>query len=664
MARTISRLVFVLSLGLIVAGLVLIWGRREHQAAAPPTPRVERERQAAAPPTHRVDEISPLGVRRGFTTELTLHGSLLSGNPRLVAPFRFVEEKPPPTGSDASTFKTRLTVDPETLLGIYPVRVLTDEGLSNPFALAIGQLPQIPEKEDNNDYKMKAQFVALPTVIEGRLPQGDHDNFRFRGEEGQRIVASLEAAEIGSGIDPGRLSLVSLDRHFSSALTDPSIKLPKDDDYLFFLSRPSRSEIKGGPPVYRLTIGELPMALEIYPWGGRRGETIRVELRGGPVGVGKVVPVTLDPLPGESIVRLRVPSHMPGPDGRPLDFEWLTPLVVSDLPERLEPTAADAPPLRAVAPVVFNGRIDPIGDEDRFTLSVTPGQRLRAEVAAGDLGSPLMAVLIVLDARGKELHKVNNKYYDRTCFRKIEGFEYFSIDPSVEFTVPDGQTEVTLVVHDYFSDPLSFVFDRGRSVKQIERGGLGFVYRLTVVPVEPRFAVGLNDAQVSVPKGGTAAVGVSVTRQGYRGPITLRVTNAPPGLTVRPGSIAEGQTVGAFTVTAAPDSTFAPLFLDVIGEGRGPEGPITARASKVIFFGEPMTPPMRFTTDVIDGKPQYYEVPPYLRTRIRTQPGLLIATTQAAPITLDAPIGPILVTQGHTATFKVTATRPKGPKGP
>ncbi len=574
-----------------------------------------------------------------------------------------VEEKPPPTGSDASTFKTRLTVDPETPLGIYPVRVLTDEGLSNPFPLAIGQLPQVPEKEDNNDYNMKAQMVALPTVIEGRLPKEDHDNFRFRGKEGQRIVASLETAEIGSGIDADRLKLVSLDRQFHTGLSDPSLKLPKDDDYLFFVSRGSRSPIRGGPPVYRLTIGEMPMATEIYPWGGRRGETIRVELRGGSVGVRKVVPVTLDPLPGESIVRVRVRSEMPGPDGRPLEFEWLPPLVVSDLPERLEPAAADAPPLRVVAPVVLNGRIDPVGDEDRFILAVTPGRKYRAEVAAVDLGSRLNAVLEVRDERGKVLHKVHNTHFDRATFRKIEGFEYFSIDPSVEFTVPDGQTEVSLVLREFSSDPLSLVLDRGKMVKLVEYGGLGFVYRLTVVPVDSVFEVGLNDAQVIVPKGGAATVGVSVTRKGFRGPITLRVANAPPGLTVRPGSLAEGQTVGAFTVSAAPDSAFEPVVLDVIGEGRGPGGRIVARASKVIFFGVPTTPPMRFTTDVIDGKPQYTDVPPYLRTRIRTQPGLLIATTKAAPLTLDAPIGPIPVTQGRGATFKVTATRPKGAEG-
>ena len=37
----------------------------------------------------------------------------------------------------------------------------------------------------------------------------------------------------------------------------------------------------GGRPIYRLVIGAVPMAEEVYPIGGRAGETIGLELRGG-----------------------------------------------------------------------------------------------------------------------------------------------------------------------------------------------------------------------------------------------------------------------------------------------------------------------------------------------------------------------------------------------
>jgi len=143
----------------------------------------------------------------------------------------------------------------------------------------------------------------------------------------------------------------------------------------------------------------------------------------------------------------------------------------------------------------------------------------------------------------------------------------------------------------------------------------------------------------------------------------LAAAFAPTGLTVRPGTVAQGQSIGAFTIAAPADHAVDPMVLDVIGERRGPGRPIISRASKVILFGEPTTKPFRLLADRIDDKPIYHEFPAYLRTRIQTQFGLLIATNKAAPLTLGAPTGPIRVTQGRGATFKVTAARPNGVAG-
>ena len=433
--------------------------------------------------------------------------------------------------------------------------------------------------------------------------------------------------------------------------------------------------IKGGRPVYRLTIGALPAAAEVYPIGGRRGETVRVELRGGTLDDVMVVPVSLTPEPGESVVRLKVPTALRGPDGSPLDVEGLQPLIVSDLPELLEPAEADAPPPKATPPVVFNGRIDrtcrideyPVpgappgdpGDLDRFTLAVTPGRRFRVLVAARALDSCVYPTLRVSDARGNELSTTPVF----AAFVRRErlgggGFvvpargglpEHVITDPAVEFTVPEGQTEVTLTVG-------------GRWADRVREGGLetlfslgGHAYRVTVLPVTPGFSVALNDAQVSVPRGGTAAVGVTVTRDGYNGPISLRVADPPAGLTCRPGTIAGGQVVGAFTLAAAPEATLGPLVLDVVGEGRGSSGPIINHASKVILFGPPTTEPLKLEADA----DLYFDYPAQLRMNFPTQPGLFAIAVKAAPLRFDAPAGPIEVTRGRTTTFKVSVNRPK-----
>jgi len=613
--------------------------------ASAPTSGHARRSPLEVPSLPHVNEISPLGVRRGFASRLTVRGSALSGNPRLIAPFRFAVETPTLNDSDATTFKVRITVDPATPLGVYPIRVLTDEGLSVPFPLAVGQLPQIQEKEDNNNIDLKAneadwtaQRIVLPTVIEGELPEGDYDYFRFQGQKGQRIVADILGARIGSGIDID-LHLGSLDRQYQATVHllsgDPADTplfgvLPSDGEYLFGALRAFYRPIKGGRSVYRLTVGALPAAAEVYPLGGRRGETIRVELRGGTLDRVTVVPVTLAPDPGESIVRLKVPTTLRGPDGLSLDVEALPPLLVGDLPEVLEPTDPDGPPPKATPPVVFNGRIDPRGDEDRFMVVAKPGQRFRVAFASFDLGSALHPRLKIRDSLGNDL--VAPSAY--TVPARLGVLEYASHDPSVEFTVPAGETEVTIVLAGTWTDP-----PHPDASGSMSRGGSGHAYRIRVVPMTPGFSIALNDAQVSVPRGGKAAVSVTVCRDGFNGPIALRLVDPPAGLEFRPGVIAEGQTVGALTLAAAANASFGPLLLDVIGEGRGRAGPIITRAIEIIAFGQPTTEAFRYAVDQIDGKPVYQHFPAYLRTRILTQTGLYVATTKADPRHLDSQPG-------------------------
>jgi hypothetical protein len=584
---------------------------------------------AAAPP--EVKGVSPLGVQKGVAAELTFSGGNLAGHPRLIAPFGFSPASPEPAGSDASNWKTRLTVEPGTPVGVYPVRVQTDEGLSNPFLVAVGQLPQVAEKEDNSTFEAAQEFTA-PAVVEGQASGNDVDYFRFRGRKGQRIVIDAQCARIGSGVDPsirlttaGRAFIASADDS-PGLLTDARLfaVLPDDGDYVIELSD-SRYQ-GGGRPVYRLLVGEVPAAEEVYPIGGRRGETVGLELRGGTVEGVAVAASTLAPAAGLTTTTVRVVSGaMAGSGGEAREVESLGPLLVSELPELREPADPAAPPLRAAAPVALNGRIDPAGDEDRFTLAVAPGQRLRVEVEAAESGSALDGVLQVLDAKGN-VQATADDQNTRLNPGKNPPQVVVSPDPSLDYTVPTGATEVTLALKDLQS-----------------RGGIGFPYRITVTTVTPDFELALNDAQVSVPKGGAAAVGVTVVRKGYNGPITLKVANPPAGLTVRPGTIAAGQTVGAFTVSAEADASFAAAVLDVVGEGQaeGSAGAIVRQASKALVFAQQGILP----------------------TNSVTQVGLAAVPAPTAAVGLDAPSAPVEVAHGLGVPVTVKATRPEGATG-
>lgn len=583
---------------------------------------------SAAPP--QINGITPYGLQRGVPSEVTINGANLAGNPRLIASFKFTLTPPP--GADAGNWKPKLVVEPGTAIGVYPVRVLTDEGLSNPFLFAVGQLPQVTEKEDNSTFE-QAQIFTSPSVIEGQAAGNDVDYYRFAGKKGQKIVVDAQCARIGSGVDPS-IRLTTAGRKFVASaddspgmLTDARLVavLPEDGDYVVELSD---SRYQGvGRPVYRLVVGELPLAEEIFPIGGRSGEAIGLELRGGTLDGVKLAAARLEPWLGVPLAPIRVSGAglgLPGPAAG-LDFESLPSLTVSGVPELREPADASAPPLRAAFPVVLNGRIDPAGDEDRFTLVVIPGQKIQIDVEAAESGSALDGVLQVLNPKGGAVLATADdtvSVINKKAGARPPGI--VSPDPSLAFTIPAGVTEITLALKDLEG-----------------RGGIGHPYRINVSPTGPTFEVSPNNAQISVPKGGTASIPVTVARKGYTGPITLKVLNPPAGVTVREGTIGDNQLVGVCTVSASADAAFGPLSLSVAGEGKGAEGPIVVRASKSIVFAQQGTLP----------------------TNAMAQEGVAASSSSALAVSLDAPAAPVEVAHGFGAPVAIKATRGKEPVG-
>ena len=568
----------------------------------------------ADPP--KIDQINPLGVRRGEPSSVVVGGSGLANAPVLVAPFPFSAETLPE--SDGGNFRLSVTVPPSVGLGVYPVRVKTEDGISNPFLLAVGQGPIATEIEDNSTFE-QAQPVASPVVVEGSCADSDVDYFKFPGKQGQRIVIDARCARVGSGVDP-QIRLTTASRKFVESaddtpglLTDARLTavLPEDGDYVVELSDSKYQG--GGRPVYRLVIGEFPVAAECFPLGGRRGETVGLELRGGtldgtlPMAASVAVPPLAD------IARPALPF------AKGLDAEIPAPLEVSDLPELREPADPSAPTVRAAPPVVFNGRIDPAGDEDRLVLAVQPGQSLRIRVDASDLGSALDGTLQVLGANNAVLASAEDTITPAAPTRgrrKAPGIN--SPDPSLDFAVPAGVTEITLALKDL-----------------IGRGGVGYPYRITIEPIAPTYQMLLNDDQINIPQGGNAAIGVTLQRQGYDGPVAVTIANSPAGITTRPLTIPAGQGSGVFTVAATPEAKFGPVDLRILGTGQGPSGPIVEEATKSIVFAQQGTLP----------------------TNTMIQVGLPSATTPPLPASLDAPATTVECVHGYNGSILLKVAR-------
>lgn len=577
---------------------------------------------AGAAPPH-IDRTSFSGAQRGVAAELEIKGSNLSGNPRLIAGFAFQAEPISAKPGDAATWSIKLTPAATTAVGVHQIRVQSDEGVSNPLLFAIGQVQQVPEKEDNSTFS-SAQAVEAPCVVEGQAPGNDVDYFKFRGVKGDRIVIDAMCSRIGSSIDP-EIRLTTAGRKFVAAADDSlglavdarlTAVLPEDGEYVVELAD---SRYQGGDrPIYRLTIGAIPVAEEVYPLGGQRGEVLGLEFRGGTLPAPRVGAQRLSADAAAQADRLRLPaaflglSHAGDPS---LDVETRGWIELSSLSEVLEPEPDSSAPPRTLVPAVLNGRIDPEGDEDRFTVVGVPGQSIKISVRAASLGSALDARITVFGAKGAKLGEADDAQSPPPGPNLAQ---LISPDPSIIVTVPQNPPEVTIAIRDL-----------------VGRGGIGYAYRIIVEPNLPAPALALPSTEIAVPKGGSALL--SVTRGGDAGPLVLSALNPPAGLSVTPGMMSQGQNQGVITLTAAKDAQFQASQLTIVGKKPNDDTPHVAVATIIFAKQENMA------------------------TNLEHPQGVFVAPATAAPVALEAPSAPIEIVHGYSAQAVIKASR--GEKG-
>ncbi len=326
----------------------------------------------------------------------------------------------------------------------------------------------------------------------------------------------------------------------------------------------------------------------------------------------------------------RISSAMLGDErrrgARVCDVESLAPLACVAVSRAPRAGRSGGSPAQAAVPVVLNGRIDPPGDDDRFVLAVTPGQRLRIKVQASELGSALDGVLRVLGNGGSVLANADDTTIAIPVRRRPAGRSRSSCPTrrsnSRSRAAP---TRSPLVMRDLE-----------------DRGGIGFPYRIVVEPLFPDFELQVNEPQVSVPRGGTAAVGVTVRRKGYSGPITLdrgRPARGPDGAgrarspPARPPACSRCRRRPTPRFPPARSSSSARA-RDRMGRSSG------SRSSRSSMPSRRLCPPARSRNTA-------WSPPPPCARRSRS----------------TRPLAPIEVAHGFSATIPVKVTRTKGSDG-
>jgi hypothetical protein len=573
--------------------------------------------------------------------EVMVRGSGLVDGPRLVAPFGFRLEDSTAGGPEAASWKVRLTVDVRTAVGVYPVRIVTDSGVSNPILFAIGQVPQVLELEPNNTFD-RAQPIPAPVVVEGECTGNDQDFFRFMGRKGDRVVVDAVCARIGSGVDP-MIRLTTADRRLVATADDTpglftdgylTAVLPRDGEYVleFCDSRFAGS----GRAVYRLLVGAVPFAGEVYPLSLPRGQNTALELRGGTLSGDRLFALRTPSDPLLSMFYPTIPARLLGDPAwadSALDVELPSPVLLSTAVAVFEPAdpAQKLPPLSP--PVTILGRLSRVGERDEFTITAPPESKHEIRVEAWGLGSALDGQLRVFDKEGRALGESDDGRLPAGRRAgggggRVQG--PVSTDPTFDLTMPVGQSEVKLVVNDL-----------------ADRGGVGFTYRVVVTPVETGFQLALDDDNVAIPRGGTALIPVTVTRAGYNGPIALDVLGVPAedGVTVLPGTVPAGQTSGVVGLKAAAGSTFEAREVQVVGKGM--EGQTVAASRTIVFAQQTISTP---------GFGMAGTIPSYTRPLV----SLASAVIKPGPILLNPEASKLVVPQGSAVEVPIQVVRTTG----
>jgi hypothetical protein len=367
------------------------------------------------PPT--LNSVSPIGVARGTTIEMTMEGLNLSKTSAIYFSHagvtgRILRVKELPDGPDirlgsngtASTVdvgplppRNQVTVEvdvsPDAEIGPVSFRLLTPLGTSPEGKFLIEPYyGEAPDKEPN-DTPENAFEAFLPAILAGTISRpGDIDYFKIQVKAGQELSFLNGAMLIGSALQPV-VTILDSDLNVAATFGENggseqvmfAHRFDKAGSYYVRVEDYQRSGRAAN--FYRIVTGEFPLILGAYPLGVQVGSTAELAARGyhtlpkfkvdGKPSPGSEDTLTLRPENAFNTVRVALGA---------------------------EPEVQSQGGAMAV-PVTVNGRIDKPGVQNRYRFKATKGEKLIFEVNARRLGSDLDSYLEVLDAKGQPIER-------------------------------------------------------------------------------------------------------------------------------------------------------------------------------------------------------------------------------------------------------------------
>jgi hypothetical protein len=450
---------------------------------------------AAAAPT--VNALFPAGGQRGTTVSVTADGTFSRWPVQVWVEGKGIDVQP-----SNESGKLIVTIAADAIPGAYAIRLYDDEGASVARPFIVGTLPEVMEREPNDDFQKPQVLDETCVTVNGRLGKpGDVDTFSLALKKGQMLVASMDAHRTLRSPMDGHLQIVSpdgfvLDHNDDFHGLDPQIVflVPKDGIYLVrtfaFPAVPDSSiRFAGGDKfIYRLTLTTGAFFDYPYPLAVPRSDPDRVHLVGWnlPPSLRRLTVVPIDDSEKVAVYHRDCANAMP----------------VRLVPHAATARDATSPehPQKIELPITITGRIEHSGDVDYYQFDGKKGARLAFRAEAQSLGFPLDPVLTISEKAGKTLAKAQSAALDK--------------DPILDFAVPhDGP--FILTVRDLFG-----------------AGTSRHVYLLHAEKAKPDFALTLATDRFVVRSGKPLDVPVTVERfYGFKDAIELGVAGLRKGVT-------------------------------------------------------------------------------------------------------------------------------------
>jgi len=573
-------------------------------------------------PLPRIDSVSPTGAKAGTTVdELTLTGTdledteaLLFSHPGIkvevvIPPPPKVDPKEPKKAPEAKKGpqpapKFKITVAPDVPPGQYDVRAVNKHGVSNPRIFVVGDLPEVMEKEPNNDAP-EAMKIALNTTVNGTIASPtDVDLFLLPAKKGQRIVLACIAESIDSRAQPlvevydttGR-RLVG--QNGPDAVTD---FVPQGDgDY--FVRVAQFTYTAGGPQYfYRLTVTTNPWIDAIFPPVVEPGKPAQVTLYGRNLPGGspesgahidgrpldKLVVTVNPPTEGTKLTfRGHVEPRSGGADG----FEYrlkgpggtsngvFIALAQDKLVLEKEPNDKPEQAMEVAAPCEIAGRIDKRADRDWYAFNAKKGEIFVIDLWADRLGVPTDFLFSVRAA--KATADMVEKDDNPEILSNTQFFARTTDPDAYTFTAPEDGKYLVQVV----SRESSYQY------------GPRVTYRLRISSPRPDFRLVAMPASKYQPDvtvlradGHNYLEVFAFRSDGFTGPISLSTEGLPAGVTCVPQVISTAQRSGSLVLSAAPNAAAFTGPITIKGTATIAGKPVVreARSATITWAVQPM----------------------------------------------------------------------------